>query len=263
MTGRCRPRRLRASLPPIEASPDRISGPSATQCTGWRLTELEPKGVHPGHRFIEPARGAGIGASEQQNPFLVACLATASRRSPLPHPPVSTSCPAILTLLAPRRDQNVAAGLACPGRERGLRRSGDHRRDAIRGSFHGTQYHPEHTLAVSAALIELRATELVEENFGTEPSQIVAIAADYRALDAEPTRRDLIWRYGIASEIMDPLRRTTEIRQLAANRRRTSSVLSLAAPASPLRGGQIFPRRLQRQQIDQEEVVVYSAAVHC
>src|SRR5437016_71869 len=73
------------------------------------------------------------------------------------------------------------------------------------GSFHGTQYHPEHTLAVSAALIELRATELVEEGFGTTPSEIVAMAADYRALDAEPTRRDLIWRYGVASEIMDPI----------------------------------------------------------
>jgi GMP synthase (glutamine-hydrolysing) len=80
-----------------------------------------------------------------------------------------------------------------------------------RGSFHGTQYHPEHTLAVSAALIEMRAAELVEEGFGTEPAEIVAIAADYRALDAEPTRRDLVWRYGIASEIMDPIRRTTEI----------------------------------------------------
>jgi GMP synthase (glutamine-hydrolysing) len=57
----------------------------------------------------------------------------------------------------------------------------------------------------------MRATELVEEGFGTEPSEIAAIAADYRALDAEPTRRDLIWRYGIASEIMDPIRRTTEI----------------------------------------------------
>ena len=79
------------------------------------------------------------------------------------------------------------------------------------GGFLGTQYHPEHTLAVSAALIEIRATELVEEGFGAEPSEIVAIAADYRALDAEPTRRDLIWRYGIASEIMDPIRRTTEI----------------------------------------------------
>ena len=79
------------------------------------------------------------------------------------------------------------------------------------GSFHGTQYHPEHTLTVSAALIEMRATELVEEGFGTEPAEIVAIAADYRALDAAPTRRDLVWRYGIASEIMDPVRRTTEI----------------------------------------------------
>jgi GMP synthase (glutamine-hydrolysing) len=79
------------------------------------------------------------------------------------------------------------------------------------GGFHGTQYHPEHTLAVSAALIEMRAAELVEEGFGTEPSEIFVLAADYRALDAEPTRRDLIWRYGIASEIMDPVRRTVEI----------------------------------------------------
>jgi GMP synthase (glutamine-hydrolysing) len=80
-----------------------------------------------------------------------------------------------------------------------------------RGSFHGTQYHPEHTLAISAALIEMRAAELVEEGFGTEPAEIVAIAADYRALAKEPTRRDLIGRYGIASEIIDPIRRTTEI----------------------------------------------------
>jgi GMP synthase (glutamine-hydrolysing) len=79
------------------------------------------------------------------------------------------------------------------------------------GSFHGTQYHPEHTLAVSAALIEMRAAELVAERFGLTPSKIAAIAADYRALDAEPTRRDLIWQYGIASEIMDPVRRTIEI----------------------------------------------------
>jgi GMP synthase (glutamine-hydrolysing) len=82
---------------------------------------------------------------------------------------------------------------------------------AGRSSFNGTQYHPEHTLAVSAALIQMRAAELVEEGFGTEPSEIVAIAEDYCALNAEPTRRDLIWRYGIASEIMDPICRTTEI----------------------------------------------------
>lgn len=78
-------------------------------------------------------------------------------------------------------------------------------------SFHGTQYHPEHTMAVSAALIEMRAAELVAEGLGSDPAEIVAIAADYRALDLDPNRRDIIWRYGIASEIRDPARRTTEI----------------------------------------------------
>jgi GMP synthase (glutamine-hydrolysing) len=79
------------------------------------------------------------------------------------------------------------------------------------GSFFGTQYHPEHTLVVSAALLEMRAAELVEEGFATAPFDVLAMAADFRALAADPARRDLIWRYGIASEIMDPLRRTTEI----------------------------------------------------
>jgi len=57
----------------------------------------------------------------------------------------------------------------------------------------------------------MRATELVEEGFGIELAEIIAMAGDYRNLAAEPTRRDLIWRYGIASEIIDPIRRTTEI----------------------------------------------------
>lgn len=79
------------------------------------------------------------------------------------------------------------------------------------GRFFGTQYHPEHTLVVSAGLIEMRADELVAEGFGAERSDILAMAADYRALAAQPARRDLIWRYGIASEIIDPVRRTSEI----------------------------------------------------
>ncbi len=79
------------------------------------------------------------------------------------------------------------------------------------GSFFGTQYHPEHTLVVSAALIEMRVSELVAEGLGADRSEIVAMAADYRTLAADPSRRDLIWRYGIASEIIDPVRRTNEI----------------------------------------------------
>jgi GMP synthase (glutamine-hydrolysing) len=79
------------------------------------------------------------------------------------------------------------------------------------GGFFGTQYHPEHTLAVSAALMEMRVTELVQEGFALDPADIVAMAADFRTLAIAPMRRDLIWRYGIASEIVDPIRRTTEI----------------------------------------------------
>ena len=59
--------------------------------------------------------------------------------------------------------------------------------------------------------MEMRAAELVEEGFGVEPADITAMAADFRTLTAAPMRRDLIWQYGIASEIMDPVRRTAEI----------------------------------------------------
>jgi GMP synthase (glutamine-hydrolysing) len=79
------------------------------------------------------------------------------------------------------------------------------------GIFFGTQYHPEHTLAVSAALMEMRAGELVAEGFAASAAEITTMAADFRTLATNPTRRDLIWRYGIAREIIDPVRRATEI----------------------------------------------------
>jgi GMP synthase (glutamine-hydrolysing) len=77
--------------------------------------------------------------------------------------------------------------------------------------FFGTQYHPEFTLAVVAGLIEMRAASLVAEGFGVDCAELVAMAGDFRALHAEPERRDLAWRYGIGSEILDPVRRTAEI----------------------------------------------------
>jgi GMP synthase (glutamine-hydrolysing) len=75
----------------------------------------------------------------------------------------------------------------------------------------GTQYHPEFTLSVAAGLIEMRAASLVAEGFGRNCAELIAMARDFRALDAEPERRDLAWRYGIGPEILDPLRRTAEI----------------------------------------------------
>ena len=61
-----------------------------------------------------------------------------------------------------------------------------------RGSFLGTQYHPER-----------EPRSLSKRALAPSPPRLPR--------SAEPTRRDLIWRYGIASEIMDPIRRTTEI----------------------------------------------------
>ena len=77
--------------------------------------------------------------------------------------------------------------------------------------FFGTQYHPEFTLSVSAGLIEILAASLVAERFGRDCAELVAMARDFRALHAEPERRDLAWRYGIGPEILDPVRRTAEI----------------------------------------------------
>jgi GMP synthase (glutamine-hydrolysing) len=77
--------------------------------------------------------------------------------------------------------------------------------------FFGTQYHPEFTLSVSAGLIEILAASLVAERFGRDCAELVAMARDFRALHAEPKRRDLAWRYGIGPEILDPVRRTAEI----------------------------------------------------
>ncbi|MGH7065034.1 MAG: type 1 glutamine amidotransferase [Stellaceae bacterium] len=77
--------------------------------------------------------------------------------------------------------------------------------------FFGTQYHPEFTLSVAAGLIEMRAASLVAEGFGRDCAELVAMARDFRALHAEPERRDLAWRYGISLEILDPVRRTAEI----------------------------------------------------
>jgi len=89
--------------------------------------------------------------------------------------------------------------------------------------FFGTQYHPEFTLSVSAGLIEMRAANLVAEGFGRDCAELVAMARDFRALDAEPERRDLAWRYGIGPEILYPVRRTAEIGNWLRELRKISS----------------------------------------
>lgn len=79
------------------------------------------------------------------------------------------------------------------------------------GEFFGTQYHPEMDLAVVSAIVQLRAPHLAAEGFAPTEAELHGVAADYRALSAAPERQDLAWRYGIAPDILDPLRRSREI----------------------------------------------------
>ena len=77
-------------------------------------------------------------------------------------------------------------------------------------SFLGLQYHPEHTLATTAAIIAARMERMVAEGFARSLEDMQAVVADLRALDADPGRRDLAWRLGLDRHILDPQLRTAE-----------------------------------------------------
>jgi GMP synthase (glutamine-hydrolysing) len=77
-------------------------------------------------------------------------------------------------------------------------------------TFLGVQYHPEHTLATTAAIIAARAERLAQEGFAPSTEEMRAFAADLRALDADPQRRDIAWRLGVDKHVLDPLLRTAE-----------------------------------------------------
>lgn len=75
------------------------------------------------------------------------------------------------------------------------------------GSFHGVQYHPEMTFGCVAALMRTRGAALAADGFG----DVEAYAADLLALEADPGRMDLAWRYGIGPEVLDRRRHTVEL----------------------------------------------------
>jgi GMP synthase (glutamine-hydrolysing) len=77
-------------------------------------------------------------------------------------------------------------------------------------SFLGVQYHPEHTLATTAALIAARMEPLIAEGFARSQQDLAAMVADLRALETDPGRRDVAWRLGLERHVLDPMLRTAE-----------------------------------------------------
>ena len=86
------------------------------------------------------------------------------------------------------------------------------------GSLWGVQYHPEFSLLELATILERRAEILVREGFCESLEDAASYVADLVALDAEPDRPDLAWRHGLDREVLDPVRRTREIRNFVEQR---------------------------------------------
>jgi GMP synthase (glutamine-hydrolysing) len=86
------------------------------------------------------------------------------------------------------------------------------------GVFWGVQYHPEFSLGELAAILERRTDILVREGFCRTAEDAIAYTADLTALHQDPTRFDLAWRHGIDAEVLEPHRRTREIRNFVEHR---------------------------------------------
>jgi GMP synthase (glutamine-hydrolysing) len=80
------------------------------------------------------------------------------------------------------------------------------------GTFWGVQYHPEFSLKELGVIIRGRAELMVREGFCRTTEAAVAYADELTTLDEEPGRFDLAWRHGVDAEVLDPARRTREIR---------------------------------------------------
>ncbi len=90
------------------------------------------------------------------------------------------------------------------------------RRDG--GVFWGVQYHPEFSLAELATIIRQRAELMIREGFCRTPEEVQSYADDLTALDRDPSRTDLAWRHGVDAEVLEPARRTREIRNFIEHR---------------------------------------------
>ena len=77
-------------------------------------------------------------------------------------------------------------------------------------SFWGVQYHPEFDFASVAAIIAIRAQRHLDEGLALTPEEVVTIVADFRALAQDPQRKDLVWKYGLHADVLDPQVRGAE-----------------------------------------------------
>jgi GMP synthase (glutamine-hydrolysing) len=85
------------------------------------------------------------------------------------------------------------------------------------GTFWGVQYHPEFSLGELAVILGRRTGILVNEGFCRTPEEAASYVAELKALHDTPGDAALAWRHGLDAEVLDPVRRTREIRNFIAH----------------------------------------------
>jgi GMP synthase (glutamine-hydrolysing) len=80
------------------------------------------------------------------------------------------------------------------------------------GVFWGVQYHPEYSLGDVAATVRRYGSRLVEGGFFNRLADLESYADDLDALQADPDRTDIAWRYGLGEEVVRKAKRECEIR---------------------------------------------------
>lgn len=70
-------------------------------------------------------------------------------------------------------------------------------------NFWGVQYHPEFDLSLIAAVLSKLEARLVADGKAATPEDVRTFVQDLRALHADPSRRDIAWRYGLGDDVLD------------------------------------------------------------
>ncbi len=125
--------------------------------------------------------------------------------------PAAFDAPAIhldLITTAPDDCTVLAANALSPVQAAEIRHEG--------GVFWGVQYHPEFTLREVGVILRRIAELTAAEGFSRTPAEGRASAEELIALDADRTRKDIAWRFGLDGEVLDDARRLTEIRNWIA-----------------------------------------------
>ncbi len=80
------------------------------------------------------------------------------------------------------------------------------------GGFWGVQYHPEYTFGEIAAVFRRYGNLLIDQGLFPDMAAQNDFVADLDVLDADPSAKPQVWKYGLDASVLDDAVRTRELR---------------------------------------------------